>query len=216
MKRTKRIWISIGILFLWVGFDLVRPVQSHLKEFDPEIVAKLDQEMWRAYYEKKPIQLFFQLSKLMRKQFRAPYWRSQYIAYQAAKAAFVFKRGNDRTEYTKALPALQRYYSSIQNMSSSWFSVEEAAALELEWWIVHRQRAQSRVGDLEKALMESVAVLYQLLPADFETYAHLRSSAMTLRDKEAEKDGVSEEEWNQIKLILNQSWLALHQAVNNP
>ncbi|MBX2871058.1 MAG: hypothetical protein KTR30_03135 [Saprospiraceae bacterium] len=214
MKTAKRWLVPLVVLLLWIGFDLLRPIQSDLRSFDPRVVARLDQEMWRSYYEKKQLKLFFQLGKLMRKQFHAPFWRSQYIAYQAAKAAFVFKRGSNRNEYELALPFLERYYQSIHDMSSTSFSIQKAARTELEWWIIHRQRAEMGVGELERALRESVAAIYDLPAGSFVTYAHFRAEAMKLRDEQAITDGVSEAEWVHIKSLLDRSWLALHRAVN--
>jgi len=38
------------------------------------------------------------------------------------------------------LPALQTYFGLIHNTGNRDFDVSRTSALELEWWIVHRQR----------------------------------------------------------------------------
>lgn len=214
MKLRKILLISFILFMAWITIDLRIPIKTDIRQFDPKVVAHLDTEMWRSYYDRKPLKLFFQLGALMRKQFNAPFWRSQIMSYQAAKAAFVFKDGKQRSDYKKALPYLHKYYTIINKMSKTSFDVQKAAELELEWWIVHRQRAQHQGGDLEQALAESAAVIYNISPTQVNEYAQFRANAMDIRDSEQEKDGVSEAEWQQIADLLNQSWQALHISVN--
>lgn len=215
MMYFKIFLILFSLLIAWIVIDLFIPIKTDIKKFDPAVVARLDTDMWRSYYDRKPLKLFTQLAKLMRKQFHAPFWRSQLMAYYAAKAAFVFKDGKDRADYEKALPDLQKYYTVIHRMSSINFNVKKAARLELEWWIVHRQRAQHQGGDLEKALAESAAAIYNIDPGILYDYAKFRAAAMDIRDTEQEKGGVSEADWQQISDLLHQCWQSLYKEVNN-
>jgi hypothetical protein len=211
----KKIVLSLLlVLITWIIMDLLRPVHKDIRQFDPQLVARLDTEMWRSYYDKKALKLFLQLGELLRKQFNIPFWRSQVIAFHAARAAFVFKKGKERAAYEKALPSLKKYYTALQKISTTKFDIQEAARLELEWWIVHRQRAQQQEGNLEKALAESAAVIYQIHPEKLQTYARYRTEAMDIRDEQAQGDGVSEAEWKQIAGLLDQCWEALYRSVN--
>lgn len=212
MKWKISLAIFLGLV-LWISIDLLRPVGHDLREFNSPVVARLDTDMWRAYYERHPVKLFFQLAHLMRLQFGAPYWRSWGIAYQAAKAAFVFKDGKNRADYERALPYLRHYYSAIHKMSTTDFDIEKAAVLELEWWIVHRQRATQQAGDLEAALAVSAAAIYNLPAEKFAEYARYRTLAMDLRDNESAGDGVSDSEWQQIGEYLQKAWQSLFVAV---
>lgn len=214
MKKRKVGLLLIIALGLWIITDLFYPVRTDIRQFDSNVVAELDTKMWRSYYERQPLKLFTQLAKLMRKQFDAPFWRSQIMAYHAGRAAFVFKDGQERSDYEKALPDLERYFGIIHKMSTTPFDIKEAARLELEWWIVHRQRAQTGQGQLEKVLAEAMAVVYQVPPESLHAYARFRAEAMHLRDAEAESDGVSEEEWLMIRELLDQCWDGLYRAVN--
>jgi len=143
-----------------------------------------------------------------------PYLRSHLLAYDAAKAAFVFKRGHDRADYEKALPNLASYYAAIRKVSATPFDVAREAQLELEWWIVHRQRAQHQPGDLEQALAEAAAEFYQIPAQNLMEYGRLRTEAMNLRDTKAVSGGVSEEDWARIEELLRGSWQSLWQAVH--
>src|SRR5688572_15792803 len=105
--------VLVGLTIAWVAYDLYSPRTAYLREFDPDEVARLETAMWRSYYETRRVRLFNQLSELLRTQYNMPLVRSNRVAYYAAKAAFVFKRGKQRADYEKALPDLVRYYESI-------------------------------------------------------------------------------------------------------
>ena len=132
----------------------------------------------------------------------------------SAKAAFVFKQGHNRSEYEKALPNLVNYYAAIREVSDTPFTVEQAAELELEWWIIHRERQQHTPDDLVKSLAELPAAIYQIPVEKFTEHAKLRAEAMTLRDDKAAAGGVSETDWQKIEQLLQESWRSLWQAVN--
>jgi hypothetical protein len=205
----------IILLAAWVAYDLYSPRQTSLRDFDPEEVARLDTAMWRSYYSRERARLFWQLAELLRTQYRLPLWRSNAVAFRAAKAAFVFKDGHSRADYERALPDLVSFYKSIRAVSDTDFDTERAARLELEWWIVHRERRTHAPGDLERALAELAAELYRVPAERLAEHARLRAEAMEIRDTRAEQGGVTEEDWRRIDELLHQSWRSLHAAVNS-
>jgi hypothetical protein len=156
------------------------------------------------------------MSELLRTQYNLPLVRSNTVAYQAAKAAFVFKEGHNRAEYEKALPNLISYYQSIHKVSDIDFDIEQAAKLELEWWIVHRERKQHAPGDLDRALADLPAAIYHVPVDRMMEHARLRAEAMTIRDNRAEAGGVSEADWQRIGELLVESWRSLAKAVKKP
>jgi hypothetical protein len=216
-KRSRLLWfilIALVAVAGWLCFDLYGPRSTKMRDFDPNEVARLETDMWRSYYAKERVKLFNQLAELMRSQYHMPFATSNTVAYQAAKAAFVFKDGKKREDYEKALPNLIKFYQAIRDGSDIPFDVDKAAKLELEWWIVHRQRALHKTGDLDRALAELPAEIYQV-PADrLMEHARLRAEAMTIRDKKAEEGGVSQEDWAKIEELLRASWQSLWKAVN--
>jgi hypothetical protein len=219
MTTKKKILVPVIVgaagLAAWIAVDLWRPVSSNLRSFDPEEVARLDTDMWRSYYAKERLKLFNQLAVLLRRQYHMPVARSYVVAFHAAKAAFVFKDGQSRADYERALPDLVTYYQAIRNVSQTPFDVNRAAALELEWWIVHRERKQHAEGDLDRALADLAAEVYQLPASKFAEHGHYRAIAMTIRDDSAEKGEVSEAEWEKIYDLLRHSWNSLWHAVND-
>ncbi len=189
--------------------DFFSPRHGSLKTFAPSVVAKLETEMWRSYYERKPLRLFLQLSELLRTQYHLPFFRSMTVSYQATRAAFVFKKGHNRQDYEKALPYLVRYFKAIRKAVDIPFDVEQASKTELEWWIVHRERKKHTAEDLGLALAEATAEIYRMPAEKFLQHAQLRAEAMLLRSRLAETRSVTDADWNQINKILDASWQSL-------
>ena len=218
-SRKKRVLLTcVLVLFAisaWVLYDLYAPRTAHLREFDADEVARLETAMWRSYYDKAQVRLFKQLSELLRTQYDMPLVRSNQVAYYAASAAFVFKKGKQRSDYEEALPDLVKFYQSLRNMSDIPFDADRAARLELEWWIIHRERARHPPGDLAHALAELQAEIYRIPIERLLEHGRLRAEAMTIRDTKADTGGVIEADWAKIDELLHQSWRSLAVAVKS-
>ena len=216
MKRI--VFRSLAIvLALLVGallYDLYYPRTAKMRQFDPNEVARLETAMWRSYYDKKQVQLFNQLSELLRTQYHMPLVRSNQVAYYAANAAFAFKDGKTRADYEKALPELVKFYGAIRNMSDIPFDVDRVARLELQWWIVHRERWKRGAEELPRALAELQSAIYGVPVEQVLEHGRLRAEAMKIRDTKAENGtAMSEADWSQVNELLRQSWRSLAQAV---
>ena len=217
-RRKRKIVIRVIVIVLVLLicgalYDLYYPRTTQMREFNPDEVARLETAMWRSYYEKQRLQLFNELAELLRSQYGMSQLKSNQVAYYGANAAFVFKQGHERSDYEKALPDLLKFYAAIRKMSDIPFDVDRAARLELEWWIIHRQRAQHAPGDLAKALAELQAEIYHVPVDRALEHGRLRAEAMTIRDTQAEKGGVTEADWTRINELLKESWGSLAKAV---
>lgn len=205
--------LVLALIVCAVLYDLYFPRTTQMREFDPDEVARLETAMWRSYYEKQRLSLFNQLAELLRTQYHMTPIRSNQVAYYGANAALVFKKGQQRSDYEKALPDLVKFYGAIRETSDIQFDVDRVARLELEWWIIHRQRAQHAPGDLEKALADLQAEIYHAPVDRLIEHGRLRAEAMTIRDTKAENGGVTEADWARINELLKESWRSLQKAV---
>jgi hypothetical protein len=205
------------VLTLLVGallYDLYYPRSAKMREFDPNEVARLETAMWRSYYDKKQVQLFNQLSELLRTQYHMPLVRSNQVAYYAANAAFAFKDGKTQADYEKALPQLVKFYGAIRKISDIPFDVDRVARLELQWWIVHRERWKRGTEELPRALAELQSAIYGVPVEQVLEHGRLRAEAMKIRDTKADNGtAMTEEDWARINELLRQSWRALGQAI---
>jgi hypothetical protein len=210
MKRRAIVGAFL-IVGLWILTDLYVPRQVNLRVFDPTELARLDGEMWRSYYEKKPLKLFWQSAKLMREQVHAPFWRSFVMSYHTAKAAFLFKDGKNRADYKQALPNLEQYYGLVNELSDRPFDVKTTAQQELEWWIIRREREKHPPAEWADLQAKVAAQLYQKPAQQFGEFARLRTEAMLYRDQKNEK--ITEKDWQKIRTVLDSSWIALHNTL---
>jgi len=213
MKLWKKILIGLAVLVVgmagWVGFDLADKSRYDLRKFDGHEVGRLETDMWRSYYGHERFKLYRELAALLRSQYHLRFWRSYVTAYYAAHAAVVFQGGHNRAEYMRALPDLETYYSQILDHSETRFDVKKVAAAELEWWIIHRERAQHKPGDLEASLAELQSLIYSKPAASFDDHAKARAEAMLLRD-----GSPAEPDWGRIGQLLDRSWTSLQSSVN--
>lgn len=199
-----------------VLYDLYYPRTAKMREFDPQEVARLETAMWRSYYDKKQVQLFNQLSELLRTQYHMPLVRSNQVAYYAANAAFAFKDGKTKADYEKALPDLVKFYGAIRKMSDIPFDVDRVARLELEWWIIHRERGKRDEDELPRALAELQAAIYGVPVENVIEHGRLRAAAMKVRDAKADEGAaMTENDWTKISDLLRQSWYSLAVAVKS-
>lgn len=197
---------GLTLLLLWAAYDLLLPRQSDLRHFDPKEVARIETDMWRSYYERRQVALFLQLAELLRTQYGMPLLRSNVVAYSAAKAAFVFKDGTNRVDYERALPAVTDFYAAIHRVSTTPFDTNRVAKLELEWWIIHREREKYGQADLALSLAELQSAIFTLPSAKFAEHGRLRAEAMLLRDTKWAAGHMSESDWSAIHELLLRSW----------
>jgi hypothetical protein len=194
----------------WAAAELARPRRVDIRDFEPDQVARLETAMWRSYYDRRRLPLFGQLVALLQGQFHLQPLRAVAMAGLAARAAAVFQAGAGHADYRRALPYLDRYYAGIEAVSEVRFDPVEAARLELAWWIVHRDADAHPPGDLERALADLAAELYQVPAERLVVHAARRAEAMTIRDRAARRSvGVLDDDWDRIEAVLWVAWRSL-------
>jgi hypothetical protein len=198
----------------WAAAELARPRRVDIRDFEPDEVARLETAMWRSYYDRRRLPLFGQLVALLQGQFHLQPLRAVALASLAARAAAVFQVGASHADYGRALPYLERYYAGIRAVSEVPFDPVRAAWLELDWWIVHREAGEHPPGELERALADLAAELYQVPAERLAVHAARRAEAMTIRDRTARRTvGVLDDDWDRIEAILWVAWRSLADEV---
>jgi hypothetical protein len=213
IRLLKALLCCVLATLAWFVVDYHLPARASMRDFDPHAVGRLETDMWRSYYGRQRIRLFAELADTLETQYHFRAARAWVGAFYGARAAVVFQRGHDREEYERALPDLHRFYALIREQSDTRFDTEKAARLELEWWIVHRQRAQHPPGDLEAALAALQAEVYQAPAEDFRDHAQARADAMRIRDEGAAAGTLREADWQKIGELLDRSWSSLAAVV---
>jgi hypothetical protein len=211
---TRSIIGLFTILFLWIALDLSITRTVNLRQFDAAAMAKLETDMWRAYYDKKAATLYWRLVETLRKQSGLPFWQANLNAYRAARAAMLFKKGKSRNDYNLALPHLESYFRSLAQSGQLTIDSSQVAQLELEWWIVHRERNTYGKEKLITAIADATGAFYGVQPIALQEYASARAEAMLQRDDRAQVGNMNEADWQEIEAKLVTSYRALHKALN--
>lgn len=105
--------------------------------FDPDHVATLETEVWRAYYDKEWLRVLYLTERTSAVEFHIPFPLSIAAAYYATRAALAFKPIDNDIPATRA--ALGRYYDLVRAHSGLRFDPRAVGELETRYWIVHRR-----------------------------------------------------------------------------
>lgn len=180
-----------------------------ITQFDPEAVAHLDAQMWRAYYSHKFIKLFFILLRMFRKQFGVGRFTALRLAYFSGRAAKIFRKTEDKQAI---INYLTKYYALMDKHAIQDIKADECAKKELYWWMVHRH-PKKYDKTLALAVSEAMAAYYSVTPESLELYGKYRADAMKIRDTATHIDKI-EPDWQKIDDLLVDSYTSLYDAVN--
>lgn len=184
-----------------------------LKDFNPIVVAKLETEMWRAYYEHRFARLIYLMFRLLKSTYGFSLFEAIRMAYFAGRAAVIFRKQRDReaAHKQKIIGYLERGYQLLESTVAEAFDSGHVAELEYNWWVVDRYQSKYRQTRRD-AIADTTSELFGISKEKVEEYAELRSSAMELQDV-AEADG-DMADWNEVEALLTKAYLILHQEVN--
>jgi hypothetical protein len=103
----------------------------------PERVAYFEAAGWKAYYDHKWLQMLRLMVLLCQEQFHIPFPMSLVAAYYTTRAslAWVPVEHDER----KVLKYLEKLYTVARRYSGLHFDVKRVAALELQYFEVHRR-----------------------------------------------------------------------------
>ena len=182
-----------------------------IRNFNPNIFAKLEADMWIAYYNHKFLSLFVLLFRLSYSHFHPNPFTTVSGAYHTARAAMVFRMTRGNEDRQKILKHLTKFYRLLSDRNEASFNYQKAAELELEWWLVDRYPKRYE-KTRAVALSETMAAVYSA-PADKLTvYGEKRAAAMELLG-DFHRDPKSKVEWVKLRKLLQDSFRALHNEV---
>jgi len=185
-----------------------------MRRFDPRKVAHLEKENYVAYYQKDWLKLLRVSVGLVKESFGLNVWQAVYGAYLVARAEIAFAPFPDN-DVPRAQAYLRRFYQFINQVHHEAFDVEQAAQLEVNWWIVHRKLFGNPDNqELVKALAEAYAVAYGIKPEQVHEAAYHRAMGMLYSDQwvNGERD-VNSPLLNREEEELVQAYTALRAAL---
>ena len=160
---------------------------SRLRSFDPGRIADLEYRAWVGYYLRNWPQVLTALAGLVREGFGMDWYRTLHGAWLLVRASQLWAPVPDN-DPDGARACMRRFYTLVRLSHGVPASPSKAAALEVDWWRVHRQgRDPSASRGAGDELVESVTRLYCYLygePEDQVRPAAIhRALAMDLSDQ---------------------------------
>jgi hypothetical protein len=186
------------------------------RSFDPDRLATLELQMWKAYYRREGLLLFRLLVRANREQAGVGWVRAIVAAFWLTLAAIRF--GRSTGEYERFAGAIARAYRLLRLPAN--VDADEIARRELRWWVVRREiglTAGDAAGDAITALY---AAIYQVPEPAVAEAGRLRGHAAEVRDRKAAADpdgaaGPGAGYWPEVARLLRASYRSLYAAVND-
>ena len=202
--------IAIGLLVFGAVLYATIPRSADLRAFDPQSMARRETAMWRDYYEKHYLRLFWDLYRSSRSEFHFSPLDSFRIAVSAAHAARLFQPTTSREEAGVALPPLEVYYGLLRKGASTDFDPAKAAQLELNWWQARRENVPP--ADYGKTIAETSALIYGAENPAISESGLLRAEAMAYRDARSGK--MTDGDWRAVRNQLATAYGKLKEGVD--
>jgi hypothetical protein len=159
---------------------------GRLRSFDPARVAGLELRAWVGYYRRNWAGVLSATVGLVRAGFGMSLPRTLYGASLLLRASQLWAPKDNDPEGARR--CMERFYALILSAHGEPGDVATAARLEVDWWRVHRERAQGALGtDGTDPLVEAITRLYAFLYGEPEAAvrpaAVQRVLAMDLSDQ---------------------------------
>jgi hypothetical protein len=190
-------------------------MNSKMRQFDPRQVAYYEKENWAAYYQKQWGRLLRVSVGMVRHSFGLSSWQGIRAAYLVARAEIAAAPFPDN-DIPLAEAYMRRFYALVKQVHGEAFDINEAARLEVNWWVVHRRLfGQAENQALVDALADLYAVIYttdrrQVYPAAFHRAQAMIHSDRWVNEGRVEPSPLLE----QVETELYLSYAALREAVS--
>ncbi|MGZ4435229.1 MAG: hypothetical protein ACXVW7_16620 [Trebonia sp.] len=160
---------------------------SRLRSFDPGRIADLEYRAWVGYYLRNWPQVLTASVGLVRVGFGMDWYRTLHAAWLVLRANQLWAPFPDN-DPDGARACMRRFYALVRLSYGEPASPAQAAALEVDWWRVHREVQYSTeprgAGDeLVESLTRLYCYLYGEPEAEVRPAAVHRARAMDLSDQ---------------------------------
>ena len=153
-----------------------------LRSFDPVKLARFERDNWAAYYHKRWLRLLQISVSMVREAFGLSLGQAFYAAYLVARAEIAAAPADNDVPLAERF--MTRFYEFVRRIHREDFDPQQAARLEVNWWVVHRRLfGRTDNQELVEALTELYAAVYRLEPERVRPAAFHRAQAMVHSDR---------------------------------
>lgn len=150
--------------------------------FDPQKLARLEKENYVAYYQKDWLKLLRVSIELVKEAFGLSLWQSTYGAYLMARAEMA-AAPYPNNNIPLAEEYARRFFALIARIHHLEIDAEQAARVEVHWWVVHRRQFGNPDNEeLVDALTKSYALAYDAPQDRLRQAAYHRAQGILYSD----------------------------------
>src|SRR5690349_10016629 len=184
-------------------------------EFNPDQVAYVEAAGWRAYYDRKWLKMSWLIMKLCQEQFHIPFPLSLLAAYHTIHASVAWVPVNH--DEKKVLRALEKFYHLARRYSGLTFDPTRVAALELQYFDVHRRLVgQPDKSELIQTLVSLHSAIFGLSSEQVRESAELRAKAADIVDIITGKTSTDVEgDWSRLEEFLRQCYRSIQRELKS-
>lgn len=182
--------------------------------FNPQRIAYLEMAGWRAYYDRKWLEVLRLIVALCQEQFHIPFPASLLAGYYTTRASILWVPINH--DLKKVLYNLTQFYRMAQRYSGLTFDPVRVAQLELQYFDVHRRLSGAEdKNEFVQTLIDLHSALFNLSPTEVRDSAELRVQAANTVDLITSKKSTDiAADWLNIEVTLRQCYTSLQQALD--
>ncbi len=184
-------------------------------EFDPERVAYFEAAGWRAYYDHKWFKMLRLLVGLCQEQFHIPFPMSLIAAYYTTRASLAWVP-IDHDE-RKVLAYLEKFYRVARRYSGLTYDVSKVAALELQYFDVHRRLSgKPEKDEFLQTLVDLHSAIFGLPAERVRESAEWRLRAANTVDQITSKTSTDiEGDWARLEEDLRRCYGSIRRELRN-
>ncbi len=177
--------------------------------FNPDRIAYFEAQGWRAYYEHHWLKMLRLLVALCQEQFGVPFPISWLAAYYIVRASAGWVAVNHDKQAILALHV--KFYRIAQRYSGLRFDAERVAALEEQYWDVHRRLSgKSDKTEFIQTMIDLHSATFGISPAQARESAELRVLANTIVDLITSKTSTNPQaDWAKLEDYLRQCYRSI-------
>lgn len=182
--------------------------------FDPQLVGYYEKAGWEAYYDRQWLRVLWLMVALNHAQFGMAWPNAVWAARDVVRASVAFAPLENDLAATKRW--LTRFYAQARHAVGIQADADTLAALELEYWVVHRRLARARsagvggdIGPMVDSLAALHAALFDSTRERMLVSAQLRALAAAAVDEiTSRRSRDVAADWQRIEGYLMQSYQA--------
>jgi hypothetical protein len=175
---------------------------------DPAAVAYYESAGWRAYYDRNWLCAFGLMVRLIETQFRVPFLRAFVAALWITRASIAFVPREHKLDIV--LHHMEQFYRIVARTSGGAIDPRRVAELELRYWVIHRELAQTPERDnhpLVESLAELHAALFGRRPAEMWASGERRAEAAAAVDRiTGRRSADVAADWRRVEECLRQAY----------